>query len=106
MWPIKKLTNYYANTLPITQNKLIGLIFPDKLIFTGEAYKTTKINLVFSLICNVDKGLKKDSPAKIARLYAEAPPTEYTSNDLLEDLQRIYGLRHHIKIPLGGSNKK
>ena len=71
---IQNLSSYYANAQPSVQNKLIGLIFPEKITFTGSQYKTTKTNEVFNLICVVGKGLQKNSPAKIARLYTVAPP--------------------------------
>lgn len=70
---LKNLSNYYANALPSTQNKLVGLIFPENLVFTGSEYKTVKTNEVISLISNVDKELQKNSPAEIAGLYSEAP---------------------------------
>jgi site-specific DNA recombinase len=71
---MQNLSNYYTAAIPSTQNRLIGLIFPEKLTFTGTEYKTTKTNEAFSLICSMGKGYKENSPAKIARLYSEAPP--------------------------------
>ena len=72
---IKNISNYYVNSLPPIKHKLIGLIFPEKITFTGTAYKTNKLNEIFNLMCNVDKGLKENSSAKIAKLYSEAPPS-------------------------------
>ena len=72
---MQNLSNYYANSQPSTKNKLIGLIFPEKITFTGSQYKTTKTNEVFQLMCSMGGDLQKNSPAKIARLYSEAPPS-------------------------------
>jgi site-specific DNA recombinase len=70
---IKNLSNYYNSSSPETKGKLISLIFPEKLIFTGEEYKTEKVNEVINLIAAAGMGLKENSPAKVARLYSEAP---------------------------------
>ncbi len=71
---IQNLSHHYTTSLPTVQNKLVGLIFPEKLTFTGKEYKTDKFNEVFALMCNTGKGLKENSPAEVARLYSEAPP--------------------------------
>lgn len=60
---LQNLSYYYTTSLPSVQHKLIGLIFPEKLTFTGTVYQTTKINEAFSLICNIDKGFKENNPA-------------------------------------------
>jgi hypothetical protein len=72
---LQDLGNYYSTSSPTIQHKLTGLIFPEKLVFTGTTYKTNKMNEVFSLICSISLGLQKNSPAKLARLYKEAPPS-------------------------------
>ncbi|MFV0607045.1 MAG: hypothetical protein ACK5NK_14515, partial [Niabella sp.] len=71
---LKNLSEYYTTATSSTKHKLIGVIFPEKLTFSENWYYTTKTNEVFSLICSLDKGLQQKSPAKIARLYTEAPP--------------------------------
>lgn len=71
---LQNISNYYMEAEPSIQNRLIGLIFPENLTFTGEEYKTEKTNETLALICSISKGLKEKSPAKIARLYNEAPP--------------------------------
>ncbi|MGE9310903.1 recombinase family protein [Niabella sp. CJ426] len=71
---LQNLSEYYTTATFSTKHKLIGVIFPEKLTFSKNEYYTTKTNEVFSLICSLDKGLQQKSPAKIARLYSEAPP--------------------------------
>src|SRR5690606_23367790 len=38
-----------------TQRKIIGSIFPEKLVFTGDAYRTTRVNYAVQLIYSMDK---------------------------------------------------
>ena len=38
-----------------TKRKIIGSIFPEKLIFTGFAYQTTRVNYAVQLIYSMDK---------------------------------------------------
>ena len=64
---LQNLSNYWVTALPSTQNKLIGLIYPENVTFTGEEYKTTKTNEVFSLITNMGLAFKQNRPAKNAR---------------------------------------
>lgn len=71
---LQNLSQYYVDSLPTIQNKLVGLIFPEKLTFTGKEYKTTKTNEVFTLICSTGKAIKENSSANFAKLYSEAPP--------------------------------
>ena len=70
---MSNLSSYYANASATTQNKLIGLIFPEKLIFTGIEYQTTKLNDIFSLINKLDKGFKENCLTKNARQSIQAP---------------------------------
>ena len=43
--------NYYYNNADIpTKQRIVGSIFPEKLIFDGESYRTTKVNSFISLI--------------------------------------------------------
>ena len=43
---------YYANSSLETKQKIIGSIFPGKLIFDGKKYRTAQENTVLSLICS------------------------------------------------------
>jgi len=38
-----------------TQRKIIGSIFPEKLVFTGDAYRTARVNYAVQLIYSMDK---------------------------------------------------
>jgi len=67
---LQNISYYYANAKPSTQSKMVGLIFPENITFTGTGYKTTKTNEAFALMCSIDKALQKNSLAKIARQYS------------------------------------
>lgn len=72
---LKDLSYYYAEAEPEVKNKLIGVVFPEKLTFLNNWYNTTKTNEAYSITCNVSKDLKENSPTKIVRLYSQAPPS-------------------------------
>ena len=47
---------------------MLGLIFPEKLVFSNNTFQTMKPSEVLNLLCNAGKGFndgKKKSPAKI-----------------------------------------
>jgi site-specific DNA recombinase len=63
---LSNLNNYYEQADLGTKQKLIGLIFPEKLYFTGIEYRTTKPSEILSLLfltCNGLDGLEKKLPA-------------------------------------------
>lgn len=68
------LETFYKDCDITTRKRLIGSIFPDKIYFEKNKYRTTKINEVIDLLFTIDKGLNKNSPAKNARLSTCAPP--------------------------------
>ncbi len=72
---LKDLSYYYAEAEPEIKNKLIGVVFPEKLTFLNNWYNTTKTNEAYSITCNVSKDSKENSPTKIVRLYSQAPPS-------------------------------
>jgi len=69
------LSDYYKKASHKTKEKIIGSIFPEKLEFDGESYRTTRRNAVLDLICSIDKGFETKQPDKCARLSALAPQT-------------------------------
>lgn len=48
-----------------TQRKIIGSIFPEKLIFTGFAYRTTRVNYAVQLIYNMDKAFMEKKMGQV-----------------------------------------
>jgi site-specific DNA recombinase len=58
------LDKYYVSKTTEVKQKIIGSMFPEKLIFENNAYRTTKTNDVVRLICTIDKGLKQNKKGK------------------------------------------
>jgi site-specific DNA recombinase len=53
------LYKYYVSKNTGIKQKIIGSVFPEKLVFENNEYRTTKTNGVITLICPTDKGLGK-----------------------------------------------
>ena len=67
---LENIDNLYCNGNPTIKNKIIGSMFPEKLQFDGERFRTTRINEAAQLIFNIDeafsqkeKGQKQDFSA-------------------------------------------
>ncbi len=71
---ISDLVNYYQSNDAETKKQIVGSIFPEKIIFENEQYRTTKTNEIITLLCSVDKGLNENCPAKNAEQSNQAPP--------------------------------
>ena len=68
------LAEYYSQASTTTKKRIVGSIFPEKIYFENNSYRTTRINEVVALVFNVDKGLKQNSLTKIVKLSTSAPP--------------------------------
>ena len=73
--------NYYYNTATLeNKHKMIGLIFPEKLIFEKNTFQTTKPNEILSLIFNTSKDSRilknKKSSKKAAHSYVVTPTAD------------------------------
>lgn len=53
------LDKYYVTKNTEVKQKIIGSMFPEKLTFENNEYRTTKTNEAVELICPIDKGLGK-----------------------------------------------
>ena len=58
------LDKYYVLKNTEIKQKIIGSVFPEKLYFKDNEYRTTKTNDVVALICPIDKGLGKKKGGK------------------------------------------
>jgi site-specific DNA recombinase len=68
------LGGYYKTASAETKKRIIGSIFPEKIYFEQNKYRTTKINEVVSQLFNVGKGFNIKQPRKNSRLSSVAPP--------------------------------
>jgi site-specific DNA recombinase len=57
---LKNLPEYYQRAALTAKRQIIGSIFPEKLIFEENTYRTTRRNEVVDLICRTAKGLKEN----------------------------------------------
>ena len=75
---------------------MLGLIFPEKLVFANYEFQTTKENEILTLLCNTGKGFgdsKKDKSSKnAAKSYVVTPKVQF-SNQLIEKFKKIYELK-------------
>ena len=78
------LQYYYSTATLEGKQKIVGSIFPEKLIFSENTYRTAKPNEIITLLCNVNKDFgesKKEKATKndsLSRLVAKGgvePPT-------------------------------
>ena len=70
---INNVEQYFEDAPIEVKQRLLSLIFPEKVEFDGTAFRTTKINAVFELIDNETKRLRKineDNPYELSSSVA------------------------------------
>ena len=55
---LMNLPEYYTNATLEIKQKMVGSIFPEKLVFLGNQYRTNRTNEVLSLLCSNSKGFR------------------------------------------------
>lgn len=55
---LSDMFRYYTDTRLEGKRKMLGLIFPEKLVFDGGTYLTTKENDFLTLLCSTSKDFK------------------------------------------------
>jgi hypothetical protein len=86
------INNYYTLKNTEIKQKIIGSVFPEKLIFENNEYRTTKLNDVVTLICPTDKGLGKKKGGKKSDFSESSLRVELArngSNQFLEDFLNV-----------------
>lgn len=61
---LKNLPEYYTEAGLAAKRQIIGSIFPEKLIFEKNSYRTTRRNEVIELICRTAKDLERSGNKK------------------------------------------
>ena len=56
---LNNLNEYYLAASLDNKLKMIGLIFPEKLVFTNNSFQTTEPSEILTLLCNGSRGFKK-----------------------------------------------
>lgn len=79
--------------------KLISSIFPEKIEFDGEKYRTSKMNEVAELIFQSNNELGKQKQDLESTKSRSVPPAKLITNSFLRDLDKIWALRFIIPDP-------
>lgn len=88
---LKAIDNVYRNASTENKQHIIGSIFPERLIFEKNKYRTPILNRVVSLICNNNgllKGKKKEST--FLTMYFPREWSRQESNLYLEFRKRSF----------------
>ena len=56
---LNNLHEYYTAASLDNKLKMIGLIFPEKLVFTNNSFQTTKQSEILTQLCSGSRGIKK-----------------------------------------------
>jgi hypothetical protein len=83
--------------------KLLSSMFPQKIQFDGEKYRTQSYNQVLDLIFQETNKLRGYGEKESEKSEADShsvPLTELFSNSFLRDLDKIWALREYIPDPL------
>lgn len=99
---INNIDTFIADAPVEVKIKLISSMFPEKIEFDGETYRTTKYNQVLDLIFQnssqlgeIKKGESENSPTE----FNSVPLSILFSNSFLRDLDLIWELRTWIPDP-------
>jgi len=97
---LSNLKHYYTTSTLENKQKMIGLIFPEKLVFSNKSYRTNEINEVLEFLTSNSKGFGVSTKEKVA-LKSDlscmvAGPIEL-SNQFEDDLIAVALLGKYIK---------
>lgn len=73
------LDKYYSTKNTDIKQKIIGSVFPAKLVFSEKKYRTTKLNELVALLCITDKGLGQKKEGR--KLIFQFLPSEWIRRD-------------------------
>lgn len=91
--------DYMATDLE-SKRAIIDSIFPEKLIFDGNGFRTARVNEAVQLIFNLSKAfgeIKKGQSELESALSHEVIPLVPFSNHFLYDLRKLAALKHILK---------
>lgn len=69
---LSQLSKCYNNSELLVKRKIIGSIFPEKLIFEEKKYRTTQPSAVLSLLFNAGKGFKGAKKKRTAKKTSQS----------------------------------
>ena len=53
---MSNLKQYYSTATLDNKQKMLGLMFPEKLVFSNNGFQTVTPNEILTLLCNTGKG--------------------------------------------------
>ena len=83
------------------KRKMLGSIFPAKLIFQDGKYRTDGLNPALAIILQKSNGLQKEKTGNIViseNVSGDVPSTGTFSNQFLEGMKQLYELEPFIKV--------
>ena len=92
---LRYIKNLYTQRDTATKQRIIGSIFPRKMVFEKNSVRTLEVNRVVSLIlnaCNTSGGGKKEKHTDFGVLSCGVVSTDLFSNPFLEDLEMLNNL--------------
>ena len=93
----------YVQDAPVeVKIKLIGLIFPEKIVFDGKNYQTINMNKVLDLIYQQTRELRGSEKRKWTSdcsLVHSSDPNRTLLEPILSDLEKLYEMRFWIPNP-------
>lgn len=92
---LETIDQAYINGNTMTKRNIIGSMFPDKLQFDGEHYRTTRINEAVRVIFNIGEAfseIKMGQVRCLSDLSHEVNPLVHFSNLFFSDLKKLAAL--------------
>ena len=62
---LAKLDNIWIEATTIRKRQIVGSIFPEKLVFDGENFRTTKVNEAVGLIYRLDTAFRQKKMGQV-----------------------------------------
>ena len=98
---LKDLSWYFQEAEPQARRKLLGSIFPAKLIFKDGNYRTTMLNPALALILQKTNRLQNEKSEDIViseNVSADVGSSGAFSNQFIEGMKLLYELEPLIKV--------
>jgi site-specific DNA recombinase len=92
---LSDLEGLYTNGDLKIKKQIVGSIFPEKLIFNVNQYRTARVNEAVKLIYNVGKGFSENKNGQTDDNFDLSTQVNWIgriSNHFIEDLKRIADL--------------
>lgn len=92
---LENVDQVYSSSNTLAKRNIIGSMFPDKLQFDGEHYRTTRINEAVRIIYNIGAAFNKIKMAQVKQLSDlchEVNPLVHFSNLFFSDLKKLAAL--------------